>query len=152
MIRELSYKTVDQAIQGIVYQASLDQNLIKQRFPFNGDLGQSFNVLKKKLIYTDDPVNIELIQRPRTLLSRLNELGAPGRGDCDDFTTLAVSYALGHDIPVKIAIAGNSRVNPSHVYAVMYDELNNRWRKFDLTAPGIDLVNQYRYHKYIDVF
>jgi len=144
MIREYYYKTADQAVMAIAAQAQKDINFIRRRFPFRGDLNQAFKMLKKQLTYTEDPAQVELIQRPRTLLSKLNELGGPGYGDCDDFTTLAISYALAHNIPAFIVLAGNGP-QPGHVYAVLYDENEERWRKFDLTAPVIDVTNKYNH-------
>ncbi len=151
MIKEFHYSTPDQAVAGIIDRAILDIDFVKRIFPFNGDLDALFAEVKKKLIYTSDPDDVELIQRPRTLLTRLNELGPPGSGDCDDFSALAVSLAYAYDIPCIIVLAGRTQRSPVHVYTMFYDRNVDRWRKFDLTAPSMDKSNPYKFEQYIEV-
>ena len=151
MIEEYHYSTPAQAVAAILRQAHRDTGFVQRLFDYNGDLDSLFRQMKSKLTYTDDPDGVELVQRPRTLLTKLNELGGKGYGDCDDFTTLAVSAAMAFNIPCSIVLAGRSPKNPVHVYAMMYDRNYDRWRRFDLTAPGMDLSNKYKYEQYIKV-
>lgn len=150
MIREFNYKTPDQAVAAIIHQAEKDKNWIRPLVD-GSNIDSMFQSLKSKVNYTDDPRGVELIQRPRTLFSRLNELGAPGNGDCDDFTTAAVCAAMAYNYPVRVVLAGRSIKNPVHVYAEIYDESLKHWRKFDLTAPDVDTVRKYPYLERIEI-
>lgn len=150
MIREYNYKTPDQAVAAIIVQAEKDINWIS-RFINGNSIEEMFEDLKKYCIYHDDPINIELIQRPRTLFSNLNELGKPGRGDCDDFTTAALCAAMAYNYPARVVLAGRNATNPVHVYLEVYDQEEKRWIPFDLTAPELGEVKYYPYKTRVDV-
>jgi len=150
MISEFNYTNPDQAVAAIILQAEKDRQWMRRVVQY-APVPEMFTELKGLLTYADDPNGIELIQRPRTLLSNLNELGAPGRGDCDDFTTLAVSAAMAYNIPARIVLAGRSKKTPVHVYAQLYDNFSSKWYDFDLTAPEVDTIKYYPYKQIIDV-
>lgn len=150
MISEYNYNNPDQAVAAIILQAEKDAKWMR-RVVALAPIPEMFTELRSMVTYADDPNGVELIQRPRTLLSRLNELGAPGRGDCDDFTTLAISAAMAYNIPARIVLAGRVNSTPVHVFAQLYDYSTDRWYDFDLTAPDVDTVKNYAYKQYIDV-
>jgi hypothetical protein len=104
-----------------------------------------FYFLKDKTIYKKDPRGVELLQTITTLLEG-NFWGTPGMGDCDCFTILALAanYDLGFG-PQYVALAGNNRISPTHIYSEVYDPIKKKICAFDLTNPTYCMERNYKF-------
>jgi hypothetical protein len=107
---------------------------------------QLFYFLKDLTTYKRDPRGRELLQTVQTLLSDNNKHGIPGHGDCDCFTILVLAscHYLGFG-PQQVAIVGNSKLSPSHIYSLVYDPAKKKMCSMDLTNPYYDMQRPYHY-------
>jgi hypothetical protein len=105
-----------------------------------------FYFLKDLVTYKKDPKGRELLQTVQTLLTNNNWHGIPGHGDCDCFTILALAACqdLGFQ-PQQVALVGNSKFSPSHIYSLVYDHRKKKMCSMDLTNPYYDMERPYKY-------
>lgn len=77
-----------------------------------------FDFVRRRVRYTRDPSDVELVHEPQLLLERIQNTGWAA-GDCDDHALLIAG--MGHSIRLPIAwvLAGPSRQEPEHIYAAM---------------------------------
>lgn len=99
-----------------------------------------FYYLRDITVYKKDPKGVELLQMVQTLMKR------GGKGDCDCFTilTLAACEYLGFT-PLYVAIVGNSKSAPSHIYTEVFDKKKKGLCVFDLTNPYYCMERPYNY-------
>ena len=102
-----------------------------------------FRFLKTQVTYQDDPKGVELIQSMPSLFLD-NYYNKPGTGDCDCFTVTACASMIAKGLPTGYTIYGNGEY-PTHIAADCYE--NNQRVIFDLVAPDIGIVKNYRWYK-----
>jgi hypothetical protein len=131
-------------------QLQIEESLsFARNFVPRGETPRSlFSLLKQHTTYRHDPPGVELLQSMPTLMHR-NFYGIPGAGDCDCFVIASVASLVVSKIPVRIVIVGNTRNNPTHVYAEVLD--GGRWTPFDLCSPFYGQTKKYRYLSIINV-
>jgi len=148
MVLKEKYTTLQRTLD--MMQLQIQESLsFARNFVPRGETPRSlFTLLKQHTTYRHDPPGVELLQSMPTLMHR-NFYGIPGAGDCDCFTIAAVACCKVENIPVRIVIVGNTRKNPTHVYAEVLD--NRRWTAFDLCSPFYGETKKYRYLSRIKV-
>jgi hypothetical protein len=105
-----------------------------------------FYFLRENVKYKKDPKGIELLQTVQTLMSKNNYHGKPGAGDCDCFTILVLASNIHLDFgPQQVALVGKSKISPSHIYSLVYDEEKNKMCAMDLTNPYYCMERSYPY-------
>jgi hypothetical protein len=109
----------------------------------NPDCHSLFRFLKTQLTYRDDPPGIELIQSMPSLFLN-NYYGVPGMGDCDCFTVTACASMIALGMQTGYTIYGNGQY-PTHIAADCYE--NGVRTIFDLVAPDLGMVKNYRWYK-----
>ena len=104
-----------------------------------------FYFLKDKVKYKNDPKGVELLQTVQTLMKR------GGKGDCDCFTilTLTACHYLGFE-PQKIRLVGKTKLAPSHIYSMVWDEDKNKFCAMDLTNPYYCMERYYPFQQTLD--
>ncbi len=83
---------------------------------YKGEAKRIFDLVKKYVRYVRDPVHLELLQDPRSVLFR------DGSADCDEAATTvaAAALALGHQAAFRVVGADPTRPDEfSHVYAMI---------------------------------
>lgn len=99
-----------------------------------------FNFLKPNLKYQNDPKGIEYIQTMQTLMD------ANGRGDCDCFTVTALAACSYLDYkPLYVTIVGNTAMQPTHIYAELYDPYKKQICAMDFTNPIYNMQRPYKF-------
>lgn len=102
-----------------------------------------FRYLKSQLTYRDDPDGVELIQSMPSLFLN-NYYGVSGMGDCDCFTVTACASMIAKGISTGYTIYGNDKW-PTHIAADAYYQGSKVI--FDLVAPDIGQVRDYKWHE-----
>ena len=102
MVTEYPYKNLKDVLSQIKRLALKDIKF-SNGLVSGKDLQSIFYGLRNQIKYKSDPHLIELIQRPRTLMGPNNFHGKPGRGDCDCFTVLGISFATLSFYQYKVA-------------------------------------------------
>lgn len=147
MQAKLEYKSLTDTLKCLRHQVIDSLPYISQYIPNDIEKPEDlFYFLRDKIKYKKDPPGIELLQSVQTLLSENNKHGKPGLGDCDCFTILALAscYYLGFE-PQQVALVGNSKISPSHIYSLVFDRNKNKMCSMDLTNPYYDVERPYNY-------
>jgi len=92
-----------------------------------------FDFIREKLIYTRDPVGVEMTKTPSVMVEQINDRGV-SYGDCDDHSALGYAMLNSIGIPSKLRVAWYGKTMPQHIYAIV--ELDGRWYPFDTTRAG----------------
>jgi len=134
MVLKEKYTTLQRTLDCM--QTQIEESLsFARNFVPRGETPRSlFALLKQHTTYRHDPPGVELLQSMPTLMHR-NFYGIPGAGDCDCFVIAAVSSCVVEKIPVRIVVVGNTRKNPTHVYAEVMD--GGRWTAFDCAVRSM---------------
>jgi len=95
--------------------------------------------LKERVQYVADPVDVELVNRPRAMLQQVK---AKGRafGDCDDVATLAAALGLAIGLPARfVAVGFDGLAGPfGHVYTELTGPGLKQWMRLDTTRPEVN--------------
>jgi hypothetical protein len=139
---EYEYKTLKDVLYQIAIQAKKDINYMGKKIPFYVRTAQElFFYLKSVTIYRDDPPDVELLQRPKSLFEK-NFYGIPGMGDCDCFTILGIAslLALNYELTeIDVILVGRSNKDAVHIYLQVCGE------NFDLTNETFGIARKYPY-------
>lgn len=114
-----------------------------------GELRAINDFVKYKTRYTRDPLNLEYLQTPPTVLKMLEEGVTPSL-DCDDMTMLNLSLAKSIGFPIIIRVTSYSPNKKfSHIYGLA--NVNGRWismesvkrdKQFGFEAPNYTRMMQ----------
>lgn len=106
--------------------------------------------VRDKVRYTKDPKDLEYIQTPHHLITRIQQQGQ-AFGDCDDKTVLGLALLKNIGFDVAIRVASYSPVKTfTHVYGLV--KIDQTWVPFDATPqwrqlgwehPGVTRLKDY---------
>jgi hypothetical protein len=141
MVSDQPLKNINQVLDGIRIQVIDSVQYCVDNFGGFDSAEALFNYLKSVTEFQHDPPRVELIQTAKTLFEN-NQLGAPGRGDCDDFVVLACgSFIANGWKDFDIILTGRSKVYPVHIYTAVND--GSGYQIFDLTNAYIGMERNY---------
>jgi len=146
MAKVYPYKSLDDVLHQIKSQALKDVKYMKARLPYRS-LPDLFLYLKSVTSYKNDPKQIELIHRPKSLFEN-NYHGKPGAGDCDCFTTLGIASLLAAGYKpseIFITLVGREKTKPRHIY--LYVDTT----AFDLTNSMLGIERKYPFRQFINL-
>jgi hypothetical protein len=116
-IRKERYKNLNQTLRGIREQVIDSIDFCANELPRYSDPVEMFQDLKMRVIYKNDPDNIELLQSAQTLLTESNYHGTPGAGDCDCFSILVLACCLVNGWnDNEIILTGHKKNRAAHIY------------------------------------
>lgn len=128
-----AHNTIDEMIK-IIKESSNNpevrnaaEHIIKNCQPRNtvAEASAIYYFVRDHLRYVGDNVDLEYLQTPPMLLTKIKTNDAPS-GDCDDFTMLCASLLRSIGIPVRIRIAAyTSNGEWSHVFPQAYISRRN---------------------------
>lgn len=108
---------------------------------------QLFYWLKNRVTYENDPKGNELIQTLPTLLDN-NWHGRTGYGDCDCFTTAALTLLVANGFKnLYVVLVGRNRFTPVHIYCGLIE--NGVFKVLDLTNRRFDVERPYPYRQHL---
>lgn len=103
--------------------------------------------LKERTKYKLDPKGNELIRSLPTLLKGYK--GKPGEGDCDCFTTAALTLLVANGFDnLYVILTGRNRFTPRHIYCGLIDK-NGVFRILDLTNRLYDTERPYPFKQHL---
>lgn len=107
-----------------------------------------FYWLKERTRYKLDPKRNELIRELPTLLAGYK--GKPGEGDCDCFTTAALTLLVANGFRnLYVILTGRNRFTPVHIYCGLIDK-DGVFRILDLTNRLYDTERPYPYKQHLE--
>ena len=128
----MPYPGLKKTLQYLVIQARESMPYIHKYIPDNINNPEDlFNYLRTQITYKSDPKGEEYITTVKTLFNKNK-----GRGDCDDFTVLALASLSWFGYNPRIVLVGYNKVFPKHIYTAYY--VNGKRFVFDLTNPWFD--------------
>lgn len=141
MVIDVPYVSLKHTLLCLKMQVRDSMPYVEEYLPYNIDSpAELFRFLKPQLNYKNDPSGVEWIRTLQTLLEN------GGEGDCDCFTVAALASLiwLGFD-RVYVAIVGNTRQGPTHIYAEVYDPTKGKITAMDFTNPVYNMQRNYKY-------
>lgn len=111
------YVDINDTLKHIRVQVLHSIPYARKNVPVFSDPWELWRWLNDRLIYKNDPPNVELLQSFKTLIQD-NYHGIPGAGDCDCFTIafLTVASVQGWGCPLWIKLAGREKDAPVHIW------------------------------------
>jgi hypothetical protein len=116
MVYRERYTSPFRTVQLIERQAAAPENVNFAAKNFSGlKTGlQVWEAIKPKVIFKNDPPNIETVQGITTFFDPSKNIHSlSGAGDCDCFTSVLASIAKANNLPYRYILQGNSK--PSHI-------------------------------------
>lgn len=108
-----------------------------------GEISAICNWVAEKVIYTNDPLHVELLKDPERLCEEIQARGH-ARGDCDDIGTLIATMCLQVGRNSQLVVAGfGAKGSYSHVFARVQDPRTSQWIVCDPVA-GSDVGGMLR--------
>lgn len=149
------------SVDPLVVQAAQDAVRSSPERDPEGDFRAILADVRRRMRYTHDPLNAEVVKAPRYVIERTNWSRHPEPMDCDDATTLAGAMLGAIGYQTKFVTVAVDRARPSewsHVYlAVRHPD--GRWialdpivREFDIgdEVPAGQLTAPRAYHQGVD--
>jgi hypothetical protein len=147
MQSKVSYKDINQTLQGIHTQVCDSLNYCANKMPVYSDPINMFYSLRKMVQYHSDPPGTELLQTVPTLFEK-NFWGIPGAGDCDCFSILILSMCCVHGWnKQRVVLCGRSKRAPVHIFTQVY--YNGEWLTLDLTRPLHNSHRKYKFYQFL---
>jgi hypothetical protein len=116
MVYRERYTSPFRTVQLIERQASAHEN-VNFANKYFGNLNNGFEIykaVKPKVIFKNDPPNLETVQGITTLFDESKNIhGISGAGDCDCFTSILASIAKANKLPYTYILQGNEK--PTHI-------------------------------------
>jgi hypothetical protein len=141
MVIDVPYENLTHTLQCIKLQVIDSLPYVEDFIPSDIETPkQLFKYLKPQLTFKSDPRGVEYLQTMQTLF-RNN-----GFGDCDCFTITALTALYWLNIePIYVALTGNNKYAPSHIYVEVYDEYRGGITPFDLTNAVYGMERKYKF-------
>ena len=143
---ETTLQGMVRAIQGPRGEASLlvrskTEQVIGELWPkdYVGEISAICNWVSQHVIYTNDPMHVELLKDPQRLVEEIETRGY-ARGDCDDMACLIATMALQVGRHAQLVVAGFKQPGEySHVFARVQEPRTGKWIVCDPVA-GSDVA------------
>jgi len=101
---------------------------------YAGEITAICNWVAEKVLYTNDPLHVELVKDPQRLCEEIQAQGH-ARGDCDDIATLIATMSLLVGRNAQLVVAGfGAKGLYSHVFARVQDPRTSEWIVCDPVA------------------
>jgi hypothetical protein len=131
MFGNYEYKNLENTLAALKIQILDSLKYAAENLPQVDSPADLWDVLKPLCNYTSDGDG-EIIMTMQTFLDANKNLHRrAGAGDCDDFVVMVCACCLVSKIPVKIVLAGRTKIAPVHIYCKVFD--GKKWQPFDLT-------------------
>jgi len=160
-LKAMSALARESSVDPVVVQAAQDAvRGTPERSP-DSDFAAILSDVRRRMRYTHDPLDAEVVKSPRYVVDRTNLGGAPEPMDCDDASTLAGAMLGAIGYPTKFVTVAVDRERPdewSHVYLTVRHP-SGRWvpldpivRHFDAgdEVPAGQLTAPRAYHEGVD--
>lgn len=144
MKRRTKYVDINDTLKGFKIQVEDSLDFASDYLPsLDMTPREIYRLLKKEVVYINDPPGVELIQSMSTLFSFNNPHNIYGAGDCDCFSVAASACLLVCGHPVDIALVGRNPENAVHIYCMtgIYSPVV----PFDLTNQRYGQERKYAY-------
>lgn len=141
----MPYEGLDHALRYFKIQVIDSVPFAKRVCPRFDTPEQLFYWLKKRLVYKNDPIGVELFQTMQRLMTTNNYHGITGAGDCDCFTITSLACCIAQDWQdLGIKLCGRQPGKAVHIY---------QYIDFDGQRDYLDLTNNtYDYQRYYPLY
>ena len=147
MKQVMPYKDINHTLQCLKRQVIDGLPYAIKECPKFNTPEEIFYWLKERTKYQLDPKGNELIRMLPTLLKGYK--GEPGRGDCDCFTTAALTLLVANGFTdLYVILVGRNRFTPVHIYCGLVDDKGS-FRILDLTNRLYDTERPYPYIQHL---
>jgi len=142
------YKDINHTLQSLKKQVFDGLPYAVEHCPKFETPDRLFYWLKSRVTYKNDPEGVELIQTLPTLLNN-NWHGSTGYGDCDCFTTAALTLLVASGFKnIYVVLVGRNRFTARHIYCGVIDN-EGIFRVLDLTNNRYDYERPYPYKQHL---
>jgi hypothetical protein len=148
MKKVMPYKDINHTLKCLKRQVIDGLPYALENTPKFDDPETLFYWLKERTKYKLDPKGNELIRCLPTLMEGYK--GKPGEGDCDCFTTAALTLLVANGFDnLYVILVGRNPFTPVHIYCGLIDD-KGIFRVLDLTNRFYDVERPYPYQQHLE--